>query len=208
MDFYDAVDARRTIRDFTDDSVDEATLERIIGAGMKAPTNDHMRDWHFVVLDDRSAMRDIIARIPKTFSRETVDKILDGWCLTDTVQRDMYYDGIPKQYKMLSEAACLILPFYRQHGELLKPESLSSLNAFASIWCCMENIFLAAANEGLACAMRIPQGDEEEYIRSATGCPEGYFMPCYISLGVPARDAKFLEQKPYSLKERIHKNRW
>ena len=42
----------------------------------------------------------------------------------------------------------------------MKPDKLSHLNGFASIWSCIENIILAAMAEGYACNLRIPLGDE------------------------------------------------
>ncbi len=208
MDLYEAISKRRTIRDFSADAIDEGTIKRIIDAGMKAPTNDHMRDWHFVVVTDKAEVARIISKIPKTFSRDEVDSKLDDWQLHDPIQRKMYIDGIPKQYKMLCDSACLLLPFYRQSGELLKPANLSALNAFASIWCCIENILLAVTAEGYAAALRIPLGDEEQYVKEVLGCPEDYVMPCYLSIGKAAPDAKYNEQKTYSLDEKIHHNRW
>jgi nitroreductase len=53
MEFYEAVEKRRTIRDFEDVSIPEDVMERILDAGMKAPSNDHMRDWHFLVIQDK-----------------------------------------------------------------------------------------------------------------------------------------------------------
>ena len=44
MEFYDVVDARRTVRDFKDEPIDPEVIKRIIAAGMKAPTNDHLRE--------------------------------------------------------------------------------------------------------------------------------------------------------------------
>lgn len=46
MDFYEVIEKRRTIRDFESVEINDDIIERIIGAGLKAPTNDHMRDWH------------------------------------------------------------------------------------------------------------------------------------------------------------------
>lgn len=40
MDVYEAIRARRTIRDFEDRQVGMGTIERIIDAGLKAPTNN------------------------------------------------------------------------------------------------------------------------------------------------------------------------
>ena len=80
-------------------------------------------------------------------------------------------DAIPKQYRMLSTSGCLVLPFFKHVGDLLKPKQLSSLNALAAIWCCIENILLAATAEYLLCAIRIPMGDEGKYVAETVGAP-------------------------------------
>lgn len=67
-DFYDVVNSRRSIRDFTNESIDDEVIERIISAGMKAPTNDHMRDWHFIVIKDKNTVSKLINKIPEQVS--------------------------------------------------------------------------------------------------------------------------------------------
>lgn len=208
MDFYDVISSRRTIRDFTDRPVDMDTVKRILSAGMKAPTNDHMRNWEFVVIDDKEVIASIIKKIPKKVSDKRIDFIIDSWRLRDECQRQMYHDAIPKQYDMLYKPGCLILPFFKQAAPLLKPKSLSSLNAFASIWCCIENILLAAAAEGLACSLRIPLGKEPEHIAEALGHPKEYTLPCYIALGHPSPEATINTQNGCDIEEKIHINRW
>ena len=208
MDFYEAIDLRRTIREFTSEAIDENTLERIISAGMKAPTNDHMRDWHFVVVRDREVTKELLKKIRKSISDEDMDKLLRDWNLNDLCQQDCYRNAVPKQYRMLSDAACIIIPLLKQKTDIMKPVNLSHLNGFASIWCCIENIFLAATAEGYACNLRIPLGDEAEWARSVLDFPADYFMPCYIGLGKPSENASYVEQKKISLEERIHKDRW
>lgn len=208
MEFYEAVNSRRTIRDFKDEPMDQEALQRIIMAGLKAPTNDHMRNWHFVVLDDKSRMEEIIKKIPKKMSEKRVEFIMNSWRLQDECQRTMYKDGIPKQYQMLVNASCILIPLFEHKGDLLQPKNLSALNGFASIWCCIENMFLAATAEGYACTLRIPMGEEEDHVKSVLNFPDGYHMPCYIGIGKPAEDAMIHIQKEYSLKDRIHRNEW
>jgi nitroreductase len=128
-------------------------IKRILSAGLKAPTNDHMRKWEFVVLNDKKEIEKIIKKIPKKVSEKRVDFVMKTWGLKNDCQVKMYHDAIPKQYSMLLNG-CLVLPFYEQKGTLMEPKTLSSLNAFASIWCCMENIFLASAAEGLGVASK------------------------------------------------------
>ena len=41
MEFYEVLERRRTIRDFSDKIVTDEVLEKILSAAFKAPTNDH-----------------------------------------------------------------------------------------------------------------------------------------------------------------------
>jgi len=208
MDFYQAIDSRRTVRDFKPDPIDAEIIRRILSAGLKAPSNDHMRSWEFVVVTDKAVAAQILKKIPKKVSDKRLDFIMKSWKLGDEAQRQMYIDAIPKQHQMLYNAGCLLLPFYKQPGPLLKPKTISSLNAFASIWCCIENILLAATAEGLACALRIPLGSEAEHIMGIVHHPAEYVLPCCIGIGYPAEDAARPEQKEVSVEAKMHFNQW
>lgn len=208
MDLYTAIYQRRTIRDFTDQEITMETIERILNAGMRAPTNDHMRSWEFVVITDKEERLKLLEKMPARVSGKKVERILDTWGMTDECQRAMYLDAIPKQFFMLYNASCLILPLFKQNHPLLKPDSLSALNAFASIWCCIENILLATTAEGLYAALRIPFDKESAYIKEYLKHPDDYIMPCYLAIGYPAEDAAWNLQKDYNIKDRIHMNRW
>ena len=208
MDTYEAIGARRTVRDFSDRQIDMDVIERIIGAGLKAPTNDHMRSWEFVVVRDGEKRAEIVSAIAELTNRADVEAWLDSWGASDAVQRSMYLDAVPKQHAMLLRAGCLILPFFRQSGLLLRPATLSSLNGFASIWCCIENILIASAAEGIFGVTRIPMGNELQEIKKVIQHPDDYTMPCYIALGYPAQDAATNEQKAVSAKDKIHTDVW
>ena len=208
MDFYETINKRRTIRDFANATIDDATIRKIIEAGMKAPTNDHMRDWHFIVIQDKQTVQKLIEKIPMKISNEEVNAILQDWNLDDACQQRAYRNAIPKQYQMLAEAACVIIPLFKQKTDILHPDNLSHLNGLASIWCCIENMFLAITAEGYASALRIPLEDEGDWARAVLKFPEDYLMPCYIAVGKPAEGIKDIEQIPYSLDNVIHYNLW
>lgn len=207
MDTYDAIRARRTIRDFADRPIPADVLKRILGAGLLAPTNNHLRQWEFVVVDDRQE-RARLLRVENMTDPADCDRMLDGFGMTDRVQRAMYHAAMPRQFSMLYNAGSLILPFFRLREPLLRPTSLSSLNEFASVWCCIENILIAAAAEGIFGVTRIPMPEESEHIRKTLGHPEEYAMPCYVALGYPAEGAVRPAQKAPSVEERLHLNRW
>ena len=207
MDVYEAIRARRTIRDFEDRQVGMGTIERIIDAGLKAPTNNHLRQWEFVIVNGKEERANLL-RVENMTSRDECEQMLDGFGMTDEVQRNMYREAMPRQFSMLYNAGGLILPFFKIREPLLQPSSLSSLNDFASIWCCIENMLLAAASEGLLGVTRIPMAEESEHIKTAVGHPENYVIPCYIALGYPAKNASVPAQKSICAKDKIHINIW
>lgn len=210
MDIYTAINTRRTIRDFADKPIDTTIIEKIIGAGLKAPTNDHMRSWEFVIINDKNIRANLLQGVLETklTTKSEVDNLLDYWKMTDSVQRDMYLDAIPKQYSMLYNAGCLILPFFHQDEDILKPKSIGSLNEFASIWCCIENMLLAATAEGIFGVTRIPVGNDQLYVKDVLQHPDNYVLPCFIGLGYPQEDCKSVTQSEINLKEKIHINKW
>lgn len=204
MEFYHVVNSRRTIRDFIETPVEIDVVKRILEAGLKAPTNDHMRNWEFVVVRDKQRIASILNIIPQ----KRTEDITKTRRFSDDCQQQMYVDAVPKQYKMLSQSGCLILPFFKQSTPLLEPEALESLNYFASIWCCIENILLAATSEGLGASIRIPTGDEPKHILEILNHPKEYIMPCYIALGYPSPKATLIQQKEYNLEDKIHIDQW
>lgn len=208
MDFYEVVEKRRTIRDFENEEITQAVVERIIAAAMKAPTNDHMRDWHYIVIRDKETVAKLLDIIPKGISDEDMEQLLKDWNLNDSEQQSAYRNAVPKQHKMLMDAAVVVIPLLKQKTDILQPENISHLNGFASIWCSIENIFLASTAEGYGCTLRVPLGDEEDYARKVLGFPNDYFMPCFIGIGKPAKDAPVIKQKDIDVKERIHLNKW
>ncbi len=201
MDFYEAISRRSSVRDFTDEDVPREVIERIIGAAYKAPTNDHFRDWHFIVVTDKAIMREVLEGVPKALTVQDVDRMT---FISDPVQKSAYQYAVPKQYSMLMEAAAVIIPLMKKKVDVLHPADLSHLNRLASVWCSIENLWLAAAAEGYGCNLRIPCGDEEAKARAATGFPEEYMIPCFIGIGRPAEGAVRTKQLVPDIEKQLH----
>ena len=201
MEFYEALNARASIREFKDESIADDVIKKIIDAAYKAPTNDHFRDWHFVVVKDKKRMKEVLGGVPKNLTVKDVD---DMTFITDPVQKESYKFAVPKQYSMLYNAGILIIPLMKKKVDILNPRDLSDLNCFASIWCSIENLWLAATNEGLGCNLRIPRGNEDEIAQKALGISNGYMIPCFIGIGVPKDDAKRTKQIKIDINEKIH----
>lgn len=208
MELYEVLEKRRTYRDFSDREVSDEIVKRIIGAAFKAPTNDHLRQLEFIVVRDRENIAKVITPLVKNMEafKELVFEVDDT---DDEDKMAMFADALPKQQKMLMQSGLLILPFFRQkQSPLLKPVEQSSLNYFASAWCALENMLLAATNEGLGTVFHIPVSDEAEKIKEIVGAPEGYEFTCLLTMGYPAENAFLPKQKEINLEDRIHMNIW
>lgn len=208
MELYEVLEKRRTYRDYSDREVSDEILKRVIDAAFKAPTNDHLRQFEFIVVRGRENIAKVIAPLAKNMAafKELVFEVDDSG---DKDKMEMFAEALPKQQKMLMESGLLILPFFRQkQNPLLEPVEQSSLNYFASAWCALENMLLAATSEGLGTVFHIPVSDEADKIKEIVGAPEGYEFICLLTMGYPAENAFLPKQKEINIEERIHTNVW
>ena len=56
METWDAIRARRNVRQYTQQPIARADLERILEAGRRAPSSINWQPWHFVVVTEREAL--------------------------------------------------------------------------------------------------------------------------------------------------------
>ena len=210
MNIYEAIEARRTIREYGERPIERESLLRILDAGLKAPSHNHLRDWRFVLVNDM-VRRESLARF---FFTERTDaelrEMLDGWDMTEKSQYAMYLEGIPRQASMVLGAPVLLIPCFRRQADLLgAKESLHELNAFASIWAVIENVLIAAASEGIQGVTKIiSRPEERDHVRAKLGIPDEYEIPCYLPLGYPAEDAVWHDQLTPKAAKRLCVDRW
>ena len=208
MDFYEVIDKRRTIRDFTCEDISKDVIERIIDAAFKAPTNDHMRDWEYVVIENKEIIEKALKTVPKGITKEELEELFVNWNLNDKLQQECYRNAVPKQYRMFIDAKYMIIPLLKEKVDILHPENLSHLNGFASIWCSIENLLLAATYEGYGCSLRIPLGDESDVLKETLNIPDDYFIPCILGIGKEDTTKPKNKQKEIDVKSRIHWNKF
>lgn len=199
MEFRQVIEKRRTTRQFTSGPVGRKTIERIIKAGLMAPSFDHARKWNFVILDDEAA---------KTAAIECIKPLPCAIKEATTPIAKMIKIAFPKQHSMFAEAPCVVLPLYKRDKRIVNEPVPRTLMDTAEMWCVIENIFLAATDEGLSTAMRIPTEGEPEQILRAVGCEEDFILPCVIGIGHPAPNAEYPTQTYPALADCIHWNKW
>ena len=199
MEFYEVINNRRTIREFEDRQIPQDVLHRILDAGLKAPSSDHMRQWALVVITERDMIESVagnIRPVPCAITEPT------------TPAQEMYKIAFPKQHSMLANTGCLILPYFKQTSFMYNPKDAYALTNYGATWTLIENILLAATAEGLGCAMHIPVGGEPEGIQKIVQAPEEYVLPVILSLGYPVENAEVPTQVSATVEEKVQWNKW
>jgi nitroreductase len=59
METWDAITARRNVREFADRAIPDADLDRVLEAGRIAPSSQNNQPWDFVVVTDRKLLREL-----------------------------------------------------------------------------------------------------------------------------------------------------
>lgn len=207
MDFYEAVYKRRTVREFLDKEVDLETIKRILEAGNAAPTWNHNRNWSFIILRTAEEKEFAFSEAKKIAEKFDAEKFLNRpQPYPVTLAQKMYAHAMPRQFTMLKDAPFVIIPVFK--CKELKAESFSTLNPFSTIWCVVENIFLASTAEGLSCSMRIPLAEEHDTLKKRLKVPPTYMIPVLIGIGHANPDEYILEQSEVNLDKQIHYGRW
>lgn len=207
MELYEAIDKRKTTREFLDRQVDFEAVKRILQAGNRAPTWDHHRSWQYIVLrtdEEKEYAFEYAKSVAEKFGADRYLNMPRPYPIT--LGQKMYGYAVPKQFSMLKEAPYVIIPVFR--SKELSGEYVSKLNPFATIWCVIENIFLAATAESLSCSMRIPLNQEHDIVKKRLKVPPTYMLPVFIGIGYADPDERKLEQYEPDIDRQLHWGNW
>jgi 5,6-dimethylbenzimidazole synthase len=203
MDFYEAVDRRRTVREFLPKPVEEHKLLRVLAAGLKAPSHNHLREWEFILVRDFEERKRVVdlGVTAQDYSEKEVQeatRTMSDW------EKEAYLKALPVQRRMLMSSPELLIVCFRMRKHLKDCGTLYDLNSYASVWACIENILLAMATEGLYGVTFMAH--DTTPLKKMLGVPDDYEVATLIPVGYPAE--YHVKQKPLSLNEKIHYNRW
>jgi nitroreductase len=205
LDFYEAVSKRHSVREFQSKPVEEGKIQRVLEAGLKAPSHNHLREWEFILVKDPAQRRRVVetgARARNLTSQQELEQATQGY--TDKPQKEMYLKALSVQKRMLINAPELLVVCFRMRKPLKECCSLYELNCFASVWACIENILLAMASEDLFGVTYVPNGTIS--LKEVLGLPEDYEIAALIPIGYP-KDY-LIAQIPQSLSEKTHFDKW
>ena len=199
MSFYEVINKRRTIRQFEQEEIPKEVLERILNAGLKAPSADHLREWELITITDKDIILDLAKFIQPYPCNIKEPK---------TPQQEMLKISYPRQRSMIEESACVILVLYKQRHQFDDSPNNFGLMDYGSAWALIENILLSATYEGLGTGIHVPVKKEPQQIKDFMKIPYNYNIPAMIMLGYAAENALLPTQIETNVNNKVHWNQW
>ena len=142
QDFYELLKSRTSIRKFKPDPIPHEALERILAAGMEAPSGKNRQNWRFFVVTGKK--RD-------EYLKYSQKSWLGIQPLLKQRLKPSLYEFTERFFFTLGEAPAIIF-CYSQNS----PEE-KDLTSLGSVYMAVENMNLACLVEGLgSCTMGAP----------------------------------------------------
>ena len=167
----DAIYKRSSVRSYSPERLDQATIRTLLAAAVRAPTAVHLEPWVFAILQDTTALKRLSDRAKPLFLEEVQRSHLDrgGHALDIFTSPD---------FNMFYNAGTLIIICGKPMGPFV----------VADCWLAAENLILAAYSMGLGTciigsavpALNIPE------IKADLGIPEELTPIAPIIVGVPS----------------------
>ena len=199
MSFYEVINKRRTIRQFDQEEIPKEAIERILDAGLKAPSGGGKKDCELLTITEKDIILDLAKFIPSNPCNIKSPKIQ---------KNEVLKIGFPLQRSMIEESTCVILVLYKQKHEFSNSPNNFGLQDYASAWVLIENILLAATYEGLGTGIHVPVQKEPEQIKEFMKIPYNYYLPAIILLGYKAENALLPKLPEANVNNRVHWNHW
>ena len=196
MSFYEVINKRRTIRQFDQEEIPKEVIERILDAGLKAPSGGGKKECELLTITEKDIILDLAKFIPSYP------------CTIKSSKNEVLKIGHPLQRSMIEESTCVILVLYKQKHEFSKSPNNFGLQDYASAWVLIENILLAATYEGLGTGIHVPVQKEPEQIKEFMKIPNNYYLPAMILLGYIAENALLPKRVEANVNNKVHWNKW
>jgi len=171
LEFREVVVKRRSVRKFKKDAVPQETLGNVLEAGRWAPSAGNCQPWRFVVVTD-AEIKAKIAWNCMRFSKEHWKQF--------PPERAKYLAarGGSWDKSYMKDTPVLVVVCYQF------PENMRDELVLGSVWMAIENMLLAATDEGLgSCVYTFLNKKEENELKQLLHVSPRDRIACMIQLG-------------------------
>ena len=178
--FFEWMDKRRTVRDFSDRPIPEAIIETIILSASTAPSGAHKQPWTFCVVKNEEIKKQIRIAAEKEEKESYENRMTDEWL------KDLQPIGTDWHKPFLETAPYLIVIFKRSYE--LENNNYKHQNYYVTESCGIAVGFLLAAihNAGLVALTHTPS--PMNFLAKILNRPENEKPFLLIPVGYPATE--------------------
>jgi nitroreductase len=184
METKDAIIGRRSVRRYTDQSLNDSDVQDIITAGLYAPSAIDLQPWYFVVIKSTEKLEEF-----RTFMSDVYDEFEP--VLNERFANHPATIAETKVFlKSLGGAQCCILAF------MLKQDYPDKKSVIEGVSAAVQNMLLAAYDMGIgSCWMTAPmRAGMDEELRRKYAAEHGEFIAA-VTFGYPAHTPKAPQRK-------------
>ncbi|MBU3701912.1 MAG: nitroreductase family protein [Acidimicrobiia bacterium] len=210
MELLDALRGTGAVRDFTAESVDRATLWRILDVARFAPNGGNRQAWHVTVVEDpaqRAALRDLYVEPWSEYFAQVMAGVTPWSPLADRVAEEGIIDAARASGQGMETVRARVESTFAApvqlvvHGDLHRLVATDrdlghyTMVAGASIYPFVWNLLLAAREEGLGGVLTTMHARVEAQVNELVGAPEGLSLACVVLLGHPVHQPTRLRRE-------------
>ena len=187
--FYETLNRRRTVRDFSDEEFPFEIIEQAIRAAGTAPSGANMQPWRFVVVKDKEIKRKIREAAEREEFESYHGRMSEKWL------RRLAPLGTDENKPFLEIAPYLIVVF-RINSITEDGETEPTYYSQESVGIAVGMLLAALHNAGLATLTHTPS--PMRFLQEILRRPKNEIPFVLIPVGLPAEDAKVpnIKRKP------------
>ena len=181
MSAMDAIHQRRSVRNYTQQAIDKATVNALLNAAVLAPTAMHQEPWSFVVIQDRG----VLDRLSDKCEEQVREEAKRGDFPSS--KHRLHLAGVP-EFHVFHKAGTLIIICGKHTGPFVA----------ADCWLAAENLMLAACANGLGTCVigfAVEALNTAEW-KAELKIPNEMTVIAPIIIGVPASEPPATSRKP------------
>jgi nitroreductase len=212
MDLIDALRTTGAVREFTDESVPDETVSRILDTARFAPSGGNRQGWRVVVVRDaevRRRLRDLylhgwyeylaLGAAGLTPWNPLADREAEARALADAPRLAEQAAARPGGFAERLDDVPVLLVVLADLGALAAVDrdlDRYSLAGGASIYPFVWSLMLAARAEGLAGVVTTMAIRREDDVRALLAAPDELAVAAVVALGHPVRQPRRLRRAP------------
>jgi nitroreductase len=181
VSFYEEMQRRRTVRQFSNRPVSRDVIEQCIRAAATAPSGANLQPWHFVVITDQSVKRQIRLAAEEEEKEFYTRRAPKEWL------EALAPLGTDEHKEFLEIAPYLIAVFVERYGELPTGAPVKHYYPKESVGIACGVLITAIQQVGLASLTHTPS--PMKFLNEILGRPGNESPFLLLVVGYPASDA-------------------